>query len=190
MEKMLLKKRVLIGHIFTLLVLAGARKYLPLQLGGALLVVVGIAVRIWAAGCLYKDQTVCTTGPYRHLRNPLYLGSFLIFLGFVLMSAQVAAAVLFVLFFPPLYFFTMKAEERFLLSKYPKDYTPFFNAIPRFFPKLKPSTTLPPSKPFTWDQVKVNKEYEGALGSVLTMALLCLLTLVWPKGLIVTLLNL
>jgi protein-S-isoprenylcysteine O-methyltransferase Ste14 len=48
---------------------------------GGCLVALGIALRVWACGHLEKNKLVVTTGPYAHVKNPLYVGSFLIAAG-------------------------------------------------------------------------------------------------------------
>lgn len=48
---------------------------------GVPLIALGELVRVWAAGYLVKTRQLITSGPYRHTRNPLYLGRFLILTG-------------------------------------------------------------------------------------------------------------
>jgi protein-S-isoprenylcysteine O-methyltransferase Ste14 len=48
---------------------------------GAALAVVGEWLRVWGCGHLRKNQDVITSGPYAHVRNPLYLGTLLIIVG-------------------------------------------------------------------------------------------------------------
>lgn len=48
------------------------------------LLAIGQAVRFWAAGHLVKNKALTTTGPYAHVKNPLYVGTFLILVGFCL----------------------------------------------------------------------------------------------------------
>ena len=57
--------------------------------------IAGLALRGWAAGCLYKDSRLATSGPYAHLRNPLYLGTLLVATGLVVASRQPALAAVF-----------------------------------------------------------------------------------------------
>ncbi len=61
--------------------------------GGAL-VFAGLAVRSWAAGHLRRNEELTTSGPYAHLRDPLYLGRLLILLGLSLMAWWWAGAAL------------------------------------------------------------------------------------------------
>jgi len=58
-------------------------------------VVVGLAVsflgqifRIYAAGYIFKNKQLAKTGPYALVRHPLYLGNFLILVGFAIASAN------------------------------------------------------------------------------------------------------
>jgi protein-S-isoprenylcysteine O-methyltransferase Ste14 len=53
---------------------------------GATLAVLGEALRVWGCGHLRKNQDVITSGPYAHVRNPLYLGTLLILVGICLAS--------------------------------------------------------------------------------------------------------
>ena len=48
---------------------------------GVALVVLGEAVRFWAAGYIAKDAEIATGGPYAHVRHPSYTGMRLTFAG-------------------------------------------------------------------------------------------------------------
>lgn len=52
-----------------------------LLLAGFFLVLLGEAIRLWAAGHLTKSVRLVTTGPYAYTQNPLYLGRLLILTG-------------------------------------------------------------------------------------------------------------
>ena len=59
----------------------------PVWLAAGLpLVAAGEALRLWAAGHLRKTVELATAGPYRHTRNPLYLGRLAIFTGLCVMA--------------------------------------------------------------------------------------------------------
>lgn len=63
---------------------------------GGLVAVGGECVRIWAAGHLVKGKEVTISGPYRICRHPLYLGSVVIGVGFVVAaSSPLVAGVIF-----------------------------------------------------------------------------------------------
>ena len=77
-----------------------ARPTLSLLAWGAPLAVLGLLLRAWAAGTIVKERELTTTGPYSHLRHPLYLGS--LFIGAVgdWASLPTAIALLFLLLVP------------------------------------------------------------------------------------------
>src|SRR5690606_37327946 len=79
------------------------------------LMIVGVGVRIWGAGNLRKNQEITSTGIYRMVRHPLYVGSLAMFLALFLTVGDpwiglslFLALVLFV------YYPTMMDEERML----------------------------------------------------------------------------
>lgn len=50
------------------------------------LIVLGEILRLWAAGHLRKNEELTTTGPYAWVKNPLYIGTFLITTGMCLLA--------------------------------------------------------------------------------------------------------
>lgn len=78
---------------------------------GSILVIPGLAMaafgqifRIWAAGFIHKNKQLASTGPYALVRHPLYLGNFLILIGFTISSANlyvaIGVAVFFLIWYP------------------------------------------------------------------------------------------
>lgn len=70
---------------------------------GALLVVLAAAIRTWAAAYLgsaiihdadLHAERLVADGPYRHVRNPLYLGLLLLVFGFALTASRLGFAIL------------------------------------------------------------------------------------------------
>lgn len=122
----------------------------PLTLGiGFIMAVIGEFFRFW--GVSYAGSETRTTGnvggtylvisgPFAYVRNPLYLGNILLYLGIGIMSnalfpyLQVFALV----FFYVQYKFIIDEEEKFLREKFQNHYDEFYNNVPRLLPQLKP----------------------------------------------------
>src|SRR5205807_3637577 len=47
-------------------------------------IIAGLMIRLWSNGYAIKNDKLTTSGPYAFVRNPLYLGTFLIALGFAI----------------------------------------------------------------------------------------------------------
>ena len=76
--------RVPLGFVFAVLYFWLARPtWRSLEIG-TLLIVPGLLIRALASGHVRKNEALATSGPYAHTRNPLYLGSLLIGIGFAL----------------------------------------------------------------------------------------------------------
>jgi len=73
--------RVHVGIVFALAYVAFSRPSAQTFWYGALLVVVGESIRVWACGHLVRNEELTRDGPYSIVRHPLYLGSLLIGLG-------------------------------------------------------------------------------------------------------------
>lgn len=86
---------------------------------GAGLVAAGASLRLWASGCLRKNEELATHGPYALVRHPLYLGNVAICLGFALAAGRAwgawAAALLLLLCYPP----AIDHEDRKLARLFP-----------------------------------------------------------------------
>lgn len=143
-----------------------------LLLPSLLLVIAGEALRIWSAGNLRKEQVLTTGGPYRFIRNPLYLGSFLITVGFCLIAGSWWVWCLALGYFLLCYVPVIRWEERILREKF-QDYADYARAVPAFYPTLRwysPATTR-----FSFRQAIRNKEYNAVLGICLGYLLLIFL---------------
>lgn len=106
-------------------------------------------------------QTLNTTGPYSVVRNPLYLGNFLIWLGLALFCLVWWLAVLYVLAFWLYYERIILAEEAFLRQKFGEHFERWAAQTPAFFPRF--SRWTPAAVPFSWRRV-LRKEHSGLLG--------------------------
>jgi protein-S-isoprenylcysteine O-methyltransferase Ste14 len=120
-------------------------------------VLVGEGLRVWSSGTLEKNVAIADAGPYAYTRNPLYVGNFLIGLGFVVMGHNGWLAGMFLALFPLVYIPTILEEERFLRAKFGDVYEAYLRRVPRFLPSF--SAAPRPSR-FRWELVKFHRELQ------------------------------
>jgi|HubBroStandDraft_4_1064222.scaffolds.fasta_scaffold341275_1 protein-S-isoprenylcysteine O-methyltransferase Ste14 len=113
----------------------------------AAIAVLGYFIRLWASsyhspGVVMSRSVVTDTffaaGPYRYVRNPLYLGNVFLALSIGSLGPPVATALVFafnLLFVYRLIFI----EERFLRSTIGEAYERYCKAVPRLWPRLTPA---------------------------------------------------
>ena len=101
-------------------------------------VILGILLRLWASGYIHKSHRLITSGPYAYLRNPLYVGSFLIGLGVAIISSNLYLMGYFVIFYIVFYYGTIREEEIHLKEKFGNLYINYLQNVPSVIPYLKP----------------------------------------------------
>ena len=141
-----------------------------LALGGAI-GLIGLGLRAWASGHLRKNHALATTGPYAYTRNPLYLGSFLIGVGFTVASGRWEIAVLFAVLFLGIYVPVMRVESRTLEQLFGHKYRRYADAVPMFLPRLTRYHGAAQAE-FDAALYKRYREYQAALGFVAAFAIL------------------
>jgi len=144
---MILKNRTLIAKIMSVGVLGlafvshhpwseGAPVDLLFEISSVIFLCFGAFGRAWASGFISgnKDKMLITDGPYAIIRNPLYLFSFLGFLGAGLAFESVVILSLFVLVFFLTHWPTILQEEEKLRDLFGNAYADYANRVPRFIP--------------------------------------------------------
>ena len=130
--------RVPLGFLCAaLFVLLARPRPSTLIIGGAVSLL-GLALRAWASGHIRKNDALATSGPYAHTRNPLYLGSFVLGLGFTIASGWWPLALLFIALFLGIYFPVMRVEASTLAELFGEDYRRYSGEVPLFLPRLTP----------------------------------------------------
>lgn len=85
---------------------------------GLSLLVAGMLLRSWATGVIRKRIRLTTEGPYALVRHPLYLGSFLMAVGFALIMEDRLALAVVLAGTPLIYVPTIRGEERQLARNF------------------------------------------------------------------------
>lgn len=116
---------------------------------GFVISVIGELIRFWGVSWAGSEtrttskvggSNLVISGPFAHVRNPLYIGNILIYLGLGIMSfalfpyLQIGA----LLFFVFQYHFIVEEEENYLRKSYGNDYEDFVKNVPRFLPSIRP----------------------------------------------------
>jgi protein-S-isoprenylcysteine O-methyltransferase Ste14 len=161
--------RVPLGFVFAILYIWLAHPTVHSILMGAGLVIPGLLIRALASGQLQKNRELATGGPYAYTRNPLYLGSLVLALGFALASRSWWIVAGIVLLFFAIYLPVIRAEEVFLRERFPQ-FEDYARQVPRLFPRV--SAFGKNSGAFSWDLYWKHREYNAAVGAAAMMAML------------------
>lgn len=80
------------------------------------------------------------SGPFAYVRNPLYVGNILLYLGLGIMSFALFPflQIVAIIFFLFQYYYIVREEEKYLLEKFKNDYKDYCKNVPAFFPRLFP----------------------------------------------------
>ena len=147
--------------------------------GGAVVIIPGLLTRALASGHVRKNEALATSGPYAYTRNPLYLGSLLMGVGFAVAARSWWVGVALVVMFFAIYLPVIRDEENFLRQKFP-EFDEYARRVPRMFPRMVASSRSEASGGFSLDLYLKHREYNALLGSaLLTGALVVKVTLLY-----------
>jgi protein-S-isoprenylcysteine O-methyltransferase Ste14 len=157
--------RVPLGFLFALCYLWLARPSWRFLLWSLLLTVPGLVTRALASGHLRKNETLAMSGPYAYTRNPLYLGSLLMGVGFAVAARSWWVGILLVVMFFAIYLPVIRDEEEFLRQKFP-EFADYARSVPRILPRLTPhSVSTADVSEFSLALYMQHREYNALLGA-------------------------
>ena len=139
-----------------------------------LLVLPGLWLRAYAAGYVKKNKELTQTGPYAYTRNPLYLGSLLIALGFALALLSWPMVLALTVGFGIIYVPVVASEERFLRATF-ADFDAYCARVPRLLPRLTAAPSEGERGSFSFALYLHHREYNAAIGAALLYLTLLLL---------------
>jgi len=117
-------------------------------------------------------EALNTTGMYAIVRNPIYLGNFIIWFGLSLFMKSMWFTTIIILFFAIFYERIIFREEAFLREKFGDAFREWAAATPVIVPKFK--DWRPPSLPFSWKSA-IKREYGTFFAIIATFTVLELL---------------
>lgn len=163
------KLRVPLGFAFAALYLWLARpSWISIAIGAAV-IVPGVWLRAAAAGFVKKNTELTTTGPYAYTRNPLYLGSLIIAVGFAIAGMNPYVGVGIVALLLAIYLPVIRSEETYLRMAFP-EFESYAARVPRLFPRLRAGDAGPRS--FSRELYLRHREYNALIGSAAMLAAL------------------
>ncbi|MCG9128435.1 isoprenylcysteine carboxylmethyltransferase family protein [Candidatus Poribacteria bacterium] len=117
---------------------------------GLLFIILGESIRIWAVGyaggttratALGAARDLVTTGPYSYVRNPLYLGNFILSFGVCIISNVLWVIPILTIGYFVQYLPIISVEETYLSESCGTVYESYYNNVPRLLPQLNPYPT-------------------------------------------------
>jgi protein-S-isoprenylcysteine O-methyltransferase Ste14 len=161
--------RVPLGFAFTAFYLWLAKPTSTSIFIGSALVIPGLAVRALASGHVRKNEQLATTGPYAYTRNPLYLGSLILAVGFAITARNWWIGLALIVIFLAIYLPVIRSEEVFLRERF-ANFAEYTRHVPQLVPRLSSFNENRGS--FSWELYCKHREYNASLGSVALMAAL------------------
>lgn len=170
--KLFQRVRVTSGYVFAIIFFVFCKPAAELLIIGSAIAVLGLLIRAWACGHLRKVAELDMSGPYAYTRNPLYLGSFLITVGFAVASGVWWLAMISIIFFLGIYLPVMNVEKSELEEVLGDEYRAYVREVPVFVPKLTPARSS--ERKFDFQLYLKNGEYSAAVGVAATIFILIL----------------
>jgi protein-S-isoprenylcysteine O-methyltransferase Ste14 len=160
--KFIAKNRVFLVYAFVILFFLFSNPTKASVLFGIIFCLIGEVIRTLAVLVTEKKSTLTTSGPYGYVRNPLYLGSFLIGLGVCIMGNVFMFTIIFIPVFLIIYFGIIKTEEGELQKVFKEKFNEYALNVPGFLPRFTPWGDG--ESDFKLSQLKEKKEYLVWLG--------------------------
>jgi protein-S-isoprenylcysteine O-methyltransferase Ste14 len=166
----LARLRVTLGFVFGAIVLALAHPT-PRSLGvGLSLAAAGEAIRFWAAGHLKKGREVTSSGPYKFVAHPLYVGSSVMGVGLAIACASLTAATVIIVYLVTTLTAAVKSEETFLRRAFGEQYE-LYRESQRARVRMSPVAAR---RRFSLAQAIANREHRALTGFMIVTLLLVL----------------
>lgn len=171
--------RVPLGFLFAAFYFWRAQPdWTSLAAGGAI-AALGVFLRAMASGHVKKNEELATTGPYAYCRNPLYLGSIIIAIGFAIASRDLWVAVGIIVLFALIYVPVIRSEEAFLREHF-ASYNEYAQRVPRLLPRTPWLSGL--TSGFSPALYRQHREYNALIGAAAMLAALVAKMLWFPHS--------
>ena len=135
LRKILVRSRIFLGIIFVIVIFIYGRPdpyFIALAVS-----LFGELIQMWASSSLEKNKVLTVRGPYSLIRNPMYIGRFLVILGGIILLKNIYVILLYVFLF---YFYMVnrvKREESHLREIFGAAYQEYCSQVNRFIPNFR-----------------------------------------------------
>ena len=136
-KRTLQRVRVPLGFVFAVVFIIFSKPLPVTLLVGGLVALIGLAIRAWASGHIQKAKVLATSGPYGYTRNPLYLGSFILGVGFTIAAGVWWLALVFVALYLGIYLPVMRVEEDDISRIFGREFDEYRRHVPLFIPRFR-----------------------------------------------------
>lgn len=148
---------------------------------GAVVAIAGQAIQTWSGSHIHKDTRLTISGPYSHVRNPMYIGRFVLMLGFILMLWNVYLTAAYLVLFAYYAHTRVLREEARLKELFGTDYERYCSEVNRWLPRVRPYSAADPRKA-SWQAVRRNHEDIHFIGLALFLAAIYVRLLMFPDA--------
>lgn len=162
--------RIPLGFVFAAALIIFAVPTPASLVAGSVVAAVGLLIRAWASGHIRKAATLAVTGPYAYTRNPLYLGSFFLAVGFSIAGGVWWLPILGAAIFLGIYIPVLRVEADDMRQQFHDEYDEYAANVPVLIPRATPWR----HDDAKWDSglYLQYREYRAALGAAGIVAVL------------------
>jgi hypothetical protein len=165
----LARRRVVLGFVAGAFVLWFAQPTGSTLAAGTAVALAGEGLRVWAAGHLNKAREVTTSGPYRWLAHPLYVGSSIMGVGLALVANSFVVTAIVGLYLVATLGAAVRSEEAFLHRAFGERYGRYRRGAGG-----SAGAGELERRRFSLAQAMANREYRAVAGLVVAVLLLAL----------------
>jgi protein-S-isoprenylcysteine O-methyltransferase Ste14 len=162
--------RVPLGFLFAIVFLIFARPTPATLIIGSLIAFVGVGIRAWASGHIRKARVLAVSGPYARTRNPLYVGSLILGLGFTVATGVWWLALIFCALFLGIYWPVMRVESEDMRRIFGADFDEYERNVPLLIPRITAWRNT--GEKFDFQLYLQYREYRAAIGVVIVVSIL------------------
>ncbi len=161
--------RQILGFVYVFVVTALGQPVFPLAWAGVVLILTGVAFRLWSSGFIVKNDRLATGGPYSLVRHPLYTGNILLLAGFAIVASQLWAALVLAVFLAIFYPAAIDYEDHKLEGLFGDDWRRWAATTPALLPRRLRTSG---SGSGQWSiETSMKRNYEPVIAAVLLFCL-------------------